>query len=92
MRERAWHLWHGLDIEAMQKAAGCLIGQHDFSSFRDSECQAHSPVRMMEAIDIARDGEMITSLRGSMGKQQRDCFKKEEKDRGLVTSILNILP
>jgi tRNA pseudouridine38-40 synthase len=45
-----------LDGDAMRAAAGHLIGEHDFSSFRSSECQAKSPVKTMREITIARHG------------------------------------
>ena len=40
------------DVDAMRKAAACLIGKHDFSSFRSSECQSKTPVKTMYSIDI----------------------------------------
>ena len=40
------------DIDAMKEAAQCLIGEHDFTSFRSSECQSKTPVKTMYAIDI----------------------------------------
>ena len=46
-----------LDIEAMRAAAALLIGEHDFSSFRSSQCQALSPVKDMRRIEIARIGD-----------------------------------
>lgn len=48
-----------LDLEAMRAAAACLIGEHDFSSFRAAECQAKSPVKTMHRFEIARAGDMI---------------------------------
>jgi len=48
-----------LDIAAMQAAAQHLIGEHDFSAFRSSECQAKSPVRTLRALDIEPRGERI---------------------------------
>jgi tRNA pseudouridine38-40 synthase len=45
-----------LDGEAMRSAAACLIGEHDFSSFRSAECQALSPVKRMDRIAIERRG------------------------------------
>lgn len=45
-----------LDAEAMRKAAALLIGEHDFSSFRSSECQAKSPVKTLRSIGISRRG------------------------------------
>ncbi len=43
-----------LDADAMRAAAALLIGEHDFSSFRSSECQAKSPVKTLRAITISR--------------------------------------
>jgi len=45
-----------LDLKKMRKAAGCLIGEHDFSSFRSAECQAKSPVRTLESVEIRASG------------------------------------
>jgi tRNA pseudouridine38-40 synthase len=44
-----------LDVDAMREAAACLIGEHDFSAFRSSECQAKTPVKHLYQIDIRRD-------------------------------------
>ena len=51
---RAWHVFYPLDIAAMQEAAQHLIGHHDFTSFRSSECQAQSPMRTLDEILIKR--------------------------------------
>ena len=56
-KNRAWHVGKKLDVEAMKQAAKYLIGQHDFSSFRDSECQAQSPIRSLDKIEISQNGE-----------------------------------
>ena len=48
-----------LDEERMRRAAGLLVGEHDFSAFRSSECQASSPVREIRRIDIERHGEYL---------------------------------
>ena len=45
-----------LDGEAMRRAAQALVGEHDFSAFRSSECQALSPVKTMRAVEIERRG------------------------------------
>lgn len=45
-----------IEVEAMQQAAQLLVGEHDFSAFRSSQCQAASPVKQMRAIDISRRG------------------------------------
>lgn len=48
-----------LDLTPMQTAAACLLGEHDFSSFRASECQAKSPVRTLYRFDIVRQGDLV---------------------------------
>ena len=48
-----------LDVERMQQAAVQLLGEHDFSSFRGRDCQAHSPVRTLYELNIQRDGDFI---------------------------------
>jgi len=45
-----------LDLERMRKAVDCLIGEHDFSSFRSAECQAKTPVRIMQSAGIRASG------------------------------------
>jgi tRNA pseudouridine38-40 synthase len=58
-RGRVWHVAPPLDLDAMQRGARHLVGHHDFSTFRDSLCQAKSPVKTLDALDITRDGEEI---------------------------------
>jgi tRNA pseudouridine38-40 synthase len=48
-----------LGLEAMREAAGLLVGEHDFSAFRSSECQAKTPVRRLHALEIEAQGERI---------------------------------
>ncbi len=48
-----------LDIAAMQEAGRYLLGVHDFSAFRSSECQAKSPVKNLHQLDIRREGEIV---------------------------------
>jgi tRNA pseudouridine38-40 synthase len=54
----AW-IHRRLDHERMRDAAQALLGQHDFSAFRSAECQAKSPVRRMERIEVERVGETV---------------------------------
>jgi tRNA pseudouridine38-40 synthase len=56
---RAGWVFRPLKLEPMQAAAGHLLGQHDFSTFRSSECQAKSPVRMMYDVRIERHGDVV---------------------------------
>ena len=58
-RGRAWWVPATLDAEAMAAAARLLVGDHDFSTFRASECQAPSPVKTLDALDVARHGDEI---------------------------------
>ncbi len=58
-RMRVWHVAPPLDLAAMQAGARHLIGRHDFSTFRDSLCQAKSPVKTLDALDVSRVGEEI---------------------------------
>ena len=58
-KNRAWQIGNKLDVLAMKKAAEFLIGKHDFSSFRDAECQASSPIRSIEEIKIKKSGDQI---------------------------------
>ena len=48
-----------LDIDRMREAASYVLGEHDFSAFRSSECQAKSPVRALRRLDIRRHGEYV---------------------------------
>jgi tRNA pseudouridine38-40 synthase len=50
-------VFKSLDLGAMREAAHALVGEHDFSSFRSSQCQALSPVKELRRIDIARIGD-----------------------------------
>ncbi len=56
---RAWHIIEELNVEKMQGAARILLGKHDFSSFRSSECQAKSPVKTLDEIEITQNGTVI---------------------------------
>jgi tRNA pseudouridine38-40 synthase len=48
-----------LDFDAMQDGASCLIGEHDFSSFRAAECQAKSPIKTLHSFALVREGDLI---------------------------------
>lgn len=52
---RYWHVRQCLDIDAMNDAARVLIGRHDFSTFRDSECQANSPIRTLDSLTVTQE-------------------------------------
>jgi tRNA pseudouridine38-40 synthase len=56
---RGWRVGRPLDAEAMHGAAQRLVGRHDFTTFRATECQAKSPVKTLERLDVARGGEEL---------------------------------
>ena len=56
---RVWHVVRVLDAEAMHAAAQALVGQHDFTTFRAAECQAKSPVKTLDRLDVSRVGEEV---------------------------------
>lgn len=58
-RSRAWLVSIPLDADAMHQAAQRLVGQHDFTTFRASLCQAQSPVKTLDRLDVMRQGEEI---------------------------------
>jgi tRNA pseudouridine38-40 synthase len=59
LRDRVCWFPRALDHEKMHQAGQCLLGSHDFSAFRASDCQAKTPVRQIGFLDIVRTGEMI---------------------------------
>ncbi|HEY4126206.1 MAG TPA: tRNA pseudouridine(38-40) synthase TruA [Rhizomicrobium sp.] len=58
-RGHAWHLSRDLDAEAMHAAAQSLIGNHDFTTFRAAECQAQSPVKTLDVLDVSQLADEI---------------------------------
>lgn len=73
-RDRAWRIPQKLDAAAMHVAAQRLLGRHDFTAFRAAECQAASPVKTLDQLDVARSGDEIrimTSARSFLHHQVR---------------------
>jgi tRNA pseudouridine38-40 synthase len=58
-RGKAWRVARALDSGAMEAAALRLVGKHDFTTFRDSQCQAKSPVKTLDVAGVARRGEEV---------------------------------
>ncbi len=58
-RGLAWQVPQPLDADAMAAAATMLVGRHDFTTFRSAHCQADSPVRTLDRLDVTREGEFI---------------------------------
>ena len=71
---RAWRLPRRLDTDAMHEAAQRLVGKHDFTTFRDTECQAKSPEKTLDQLDVIREGDavnIVTSARSFLHSQVR---------------------
>ena len=58
-RGRAWRVPRRLDADAMHTAAQRLIGKHDFTTFRSTECQAKSPEKTLDRLDVSRAGDEV---------------------------------
>jgi tRNA pseudouridine38-40 synthase len=56
---RAWRAPRPLDAAAMHAAAQLLVGKHDFTTFRATECQAKSPVKTLDRLDVERQGDEV---------------------------------
>lgn len=70
----AWRVARPLDARAMHEAGQVLVGKHDFTTFRDTECQAKSPEKTLDTLDVSRDGDNVnitTSARSFLHSQVR---------------------
>ena len=73
-RGKAWLVAQPLDAEAMHRAAQALVGHHDFTTFRSVHCQAQSPVKTLDRLDVRREGEAVlieTAARSFLHHQVR---------------------
>ena len=73
-RGQAWRIPRPLDAPAMREAAQRLVGKHDFTTFRSTECQAKSPVKTLDQLDVVREGDrvyVIASARSFLHNQVR---------------------
>jgi tRNA pseudouridine38-40 synthase len=71
---RVWRVGRPLDIEAMREAAARLLGNHDFTTFRSTECQSKSPVKTLDQLDIEASGcnvNVLVSARSFLHNQVR---------------------
>ena len=71
---RVWRVPQRLNADAMHEAAQRLLGKHDFTTFRDTECQAKSPEKTLDQLDVVREGDAIdvlTSARSYLHSQVR---------------------
>jgi tRNA pseudouridine38-40 synthase len=82
-QNRAWRVPRPLDAQAMHAAAQRLIGRHDFTTFRSTECQAKSPVKTLDRLDVARAGEEVSITAAARSFLQHQV-------RSMVGSLIHI--
>ena len=82
-RGRAWRVKPRLDAEAMHEAAQVLVGRHDFSTFRDAQCQANSPIRTLDRLDVRRDGDEVLCETSALSFLHRQV-------RSMVGSLVDV--
>jgi len=82
-RGRAWGVKPRLDADAMHDAARALLGRHDFTTFRDTQCQAKSPVRTLDRLDVKREGDRITFAVSALSFLHRQV-------RSMVGSLVDV--
>jgi tRNA pseudouridine38-40 synthase len=82
-QNRAWRVPRPLDAQAMHAAAQRLIGRHDFTTFRSTECQAKSPVKTLDRLDVARAGEEVSITAAARSFLQHQV-------RSMVGSLLHV--
>lgn len=73
-RHLIWHVKTRLDVDAMRHGAAVLLGKHDFTTFRSSDCQARSPIKTLDQLDVLAVGEevhFIVSARSFLHNQVR---------------------
>lgn len=96
-RDRAWGVFRTLDAAAMHEAAQSLTGHHDFTTFRSAECQAASPERTLDRLDVSRHGEIVrieASARSFLHNQVRSMvgsLKCVGEGRWNKTALLDAL-
>ena len=83
-RGLAWRVGHRLDVAAMREAGAALLGRHDFTTFRSSICQARSPVKTLDALDIAE-------LPATSGVEYRFTLRARSFLHNQVRSIVGTL-
>ncbi|MEL6316383.1 MAG: tRNA pseudouridine(38-40) synthase TruA [Pseudomonadota bacterium] len=81
---RAWRIGRPLDAAAMRAAAAHLIGRHDFTTFRSTQCQARSPVKTLDALEV-------TTLEGPSGPEVRIAARARSFLHNQVRSLVGTL-
>jgi len=97
MAGQVWHVPHPLDAAAMHAAAQRLLGRHDFTSFRAASCQAKSPIRTLDRLDVTRLDdiiEVVTEARSFLHHQVRNfvgTLKLVGEDRWSIERMTTVL-
>jgi tRNA pseudouridine38-40 synthase len=71
---KVWHVAVPLDADAMHEAAKVLLGRHDFTTFRSAQCQANSPLRTLDRLEVFCEGDAViieASARSFLHRQVR---------------------
>ena len=82
-QNRAWRVPRLLDSTAMHAAAQLLLGKHDFTTFRSTECQAKSPVKTLDRLDVTRDGDKVSITAAARSFLQHQV-------RSMVGSLIHV--
>ena len=82
-RHRAWRVPRRLDTARMHEAAQALLGRHDFSTFRAADCQAKSPVKTLDRLDVERAGDEVRVLAAARSFLQHQV-------RSMVGSLVEV--
>ncbi len=96
-RGRAWFVPKPLDADAMQQAALVLVGHHDFSSFRAADCQAKSPLKTLDRLEVSRRGDevrIVAEARSFLYHQVRNIvgsLKQVGEGRWTAATIADVL-
>ena len=96
-RKRVWHVKQALDAEAMDRAAQALVGLHDFTTFRDVNCQSKSPLKTLDVASVARVGEevhLVFAARSFLHRQVRSMtgtLVQVGLDRWAVEDVARVL-
>jgi len=94
---RAWQVGPPLDVAAMAEAGGALVGRHDFTTFRAAQCQAKSPVKTLERLEVVRQGtevRIVCAARSFLHSQVRSMaglLKKVGEGRWPVAAAADAL-
>ena len=92
-RNRVWWLTRRLDAGAMRDAASVLVGHHDFTTFRATQCQAASPMKTLDVFDVARDGDeirmhgcgpFVSAQSGALDGRQLEARRRRQVDQAPI--------